>query len=227
MTAFHLDSFQGSLNLLIQLIQREEIELTELPLKRLIEQFQESQNSPLEEGAEFIGSTASLLLLKSKRLLPSLLQEDTTIEETPYETLFTHLNDYVKMRALSKELEIREEENALMHEKGGCFLDKTPSPFPQVTLEELKSLLEKMLNQKPLERKEIRKEVWQVSHKIDSIKERVNDSKTVDLKTLFEESRCKEEAIVTFLAILELLKNEGFLITEDLILKKVPIESEN
>ncbi len=224
MSTFHLDTFQGSLDFLLQLIQRKEVDLTELPLKQIIEQFQKSEDSPLEEGAEFIGSTSLLLFLKSKLLLPSLLQETQVIEEEGIKTLFTHLADYLKMREFSKELERREESLSLTYDKGYTPFAMRPTSFPSISLDELKQVLDKILERKTQKTREIEEETWQVADKIVELKKLLLENEVICLTELLDRGRCKEEVIATFLAILELIKGEELRVTRDLKIRRVNFE---
>src|SRR5436853_6241061 len=100
---FTLANFEGSLDFLICLVQKEEIEIYDVPIQELIQQFlvQLSQEEEgLEKGAEFIGSAAYLVWLKSKTLLPQndqQLSEEALVADPRFEIIH-HLIYYYRVK---------------------------------------------------------------------------------------------------------------------------------
>ena len=106
-----LSNFEGPLDLLLYLIQREEIDVYDIPLHEVTSQFLSELNAAtgrLDRGAEFLGSTSFLLLLKSERLLPVLEKSEREDENTTL-TLLKDLIEYCSFKEMAKRLSLVEE----------------------------------------------------------------------------------------------------------------------
>jgi segregation and condensation protein A len=209
---FILDHFEGSLDFLICLIQKEEIDIKKVTIQELLIQFNlykaESKN-PLDQGADFIGSIAYLLWLKSKRLLPQqeLEVEDPHLLEDPRFEIIHHLADYCKFKAAAQGL------STLQEQQQGCYFRgveppelRKPLGIDHVSLEDLAHLFQQMLSRRSQEIGHIQEENWRVSDKISLIRKLIQTEEKCAFVSLFSNSQSRVEMIVIFLAILELIK---------------------
>lgn len=210
---FALENFEGPLDFLLSLIHQEEIDIYEVSIQDIIQQFisrlEEWQNRQIDMGAEFIGTASYLVWLKSKTLLPKQeLDSDLPQEEDPRFEIIHHLLEYCQFKQLAKTLAQRHEQ------QNACFVRGTP-PVPEwkkplgidhVSLEELSSLFQTMIQKASTAKAQIYEENWRVSDKIAFIKSQLQDQPAFAMEILFSPNSSRIEWITTFLAILELMK---------------------
>lgn len=208
---FSLSHFEGSLEVLLCLIQKEEIEIYDIPIQELIQQFlvQLNQECGIEKGAEFIGSAAYLIWLKSKALLPhdeQIVNEEEEAEDPHFEIIH-HLVDYCRFKQAAKELTL------LQAKQQGCYFRginppqwKKPLGIDHVSLEELSLLFKEMMSKAVQHQTSIQDEHWRVSDKIRCIRRQVQELSSFLFSDLFFGHQSRMEMIVIFLAILELMK---------------------
>jgi segregation and condensation protein A len=210
---FALKNFEGPLDFLLNLIQREEIEIYDISIHELTQQFlnklKEWQEKQVEKGAEFIGVTAYLMWLKSKMLLPK--QEETVVaeeEDDPHFEIIHHLIDYCRFKQTAKELAKRQEEQSACFFRGipSSLEWKKPLGIDHLSLEELTGLFKEMMARTPASRPQIYEENWKVSDKIRFIRSLIQKADGFPLEDLFSIEKSKLECIVIFLALLELMK---------------------
>lgn len=217
MKNFSLENFEGPIELLLYLIQKQELEICDILLKKLTEQFftQFSQDD-LESGAEFLGISSTLLLMKSRQLLPteqpSVLNED----EIPKWELFQQLYEYCKFKQLAETLQKQEENQAAFFSRPLTEIH-TPKAtgLDYLELKDLTQLLQELLAKIDEPIVKIHEEQWYVSDKIASIKDMLNDNDKILLSNLLHIQMTRAELIVTFLAILELMKNQQLLLIKE------------
>lgn len=210
---FSLTNFEGSLDFLLCLIQREEIEIYDIPIQELIEQFllqlNRDQEEGLEKGAEFIGTAAYLVWLKSKMLLPRNEQtesEEETIEDPHFEIIH-HLIDYCRFKQAAKELTARQEKQQACYFRGIDIPEtKKPLGIDHVSLEELSGLFKEMMSKAAQARPLIEEENWRVSDKIRILRRMLQTKSAFPLMEIFSTHQSRAEIIVLFLAVLELMK---------------------
>ncbi len=217
MQEFHLEQFQGPLDILLSLIESKKLDITKIALAEVTKQYLEILESkedsmPLEELADFLLVASRLLLLKSRVLLPFFSLEDE--EEV-------HLEKELRMYKLyidaTKEVEkiwkcdSRSFARMRKIEKGsvvfsppvGCtptVLQKTFERFLK-TLEPFRTLPEKIYNR-----------VVSLPDKIEAMRNLLRIQKKIFFHVLFEENTHPSHIVISFLAILQLLK-EGHIMT--------------
>lgn len=216
-----INNFHGPLDLLLHLVRSTEMDIYEIDTSVIIEEYlnyiSKMQDLNIDIASEFLVMAASLVHLKSKMLIGST--EETTEEETEFEInseeeLKSRILEYEKYKNMTevfKELE----------EKRGDFFTKEPVSLKEyseqgllndgsVTIDDLVNALlayqERINEQKPIHTKITKKEL-SVEDRIVSIKDRLKKAKKIDFLDLFEEVT-KEYLIVTFLAILQMNKND-------------------
>lgn len=208
---FALENFEGPLDFLLNLIHKEEIDIYEVPIHTIIQQFivklQEWKERQIEVGAEFISTVSYLVWLKSKMLLPKQeLSLENPIEEPQFEIIH-HLLDYCRFKQLSKVLIERQEQQSHHFVRGTSAPEwKKPLGIHHLSLQELADLFKEMLRQASLEKTQIYEDPWRVSDKITFIQNALAAQDSLLICHLFLDSQSRLEWITTFLAILELMK---------------------
>lgn len=208
-----LTGFQGPMDLLLHLINKEKVDIYDIPISRITDQFirhiEVMQIINLETAGEFIAMAATLMVIKMKMLMPSHaeIEED---EEDPRAELVRKLLEYKRFKEAAAALHRQEEERQRYH------LRKTRYPFQQnLDLEpelriEMYDLLSALagifdrLQAKPVH--EVEREPFTVEEKMSLIEEKIGGGGTVAFTELFVDDTVKMEVIVTFIAVLELVK---------------------
>ncbi len=213
---FALDNFEGPLDFLFHLIQKNEIDIYEISLQEIMRQFltKHRGNSLLnaDGGAEFIGTAASLLLLKSKMLLPKYDQVLSMEEQEadPRFEIIHQLIDYCRFKDMAKVLAEREDRQGAFFVRG---TDEIPSPkktlgIEHLSLNDLAALFQQVIAKTATHTGSIQEEIWRVSDKINLIRRLLQETPKIPFFALFTAEQPREELIATFLAILELMKME-------------------
>ncbi|MCE5318033.1 MAG: segregation/condensation protein A [Parachlamydia sp.] len=208
---FVLDNFEGPIDYLLHLIQQEEIPIHEVILSNLTTQFLakfDEQPLEIDSGAEFIGTTAFLIWLKSKTLLPKHEQAVTGEEEEgdPRFAIIHQLLDYCRFKDAAKSLEQREVHQNAYYARGLESAEvKKNLGIEHLTLQDLASMFQQILSKAEV-KGSIEEEEWKVSDKIDAISRLLENCLQIPFEQLFTESLCRLELIVTFLALLEMMK---------------------
>ena len=140
-----LDQFSGPLDLLLTLIREEQVEITDIPISRICEQFlQRIHELGLAQAAEYLEMAARLLRIKAQMLLPRATDEETW--EDPRAELVRRLLEYQQMREVVDVLEGRGEERRNRFARGYLPIDPTPPPAPlALSLSELLAAVDRVL----------------------------------------------------------------------------------
>jgi segregation and condensation protein A len=219
---FTLAYFEGALDFLLHLIQKDEINIHDIPIQELMRQFNqkliEEQNDRLDKGAEFIGVIAYLVWLKSQSLLPREIPPETeaAIEDPQFEVI-RHLIDYCRFKQVTKELLLRQEKEGACYFRGAETFDKQkPMGIHHLSLDELAGLFKNIMANRPQTMIHIQEEEWQVGDKIRWIRESLDKQERIPLIFFLSSEKSRLELIVTFLAILELMKIGELIVGQDI-----------
>lgn len=212
-THFTLSNFEGPIDFLLHLIQKNEIDIYDVSLHKIMEQFvrkwEEYAAYDLDQGAEFVGHASFLLWLKSKTLLP-LHEQEITPEELEIDPRFEvihQLVEYCRFKQAAKDLASLEQQQASFFLRGNETPGlKKPLGVEHLSIEDLAGLFKHILSKAVVAKGSIHEEVYRVSDKIQAIQALLHLQDEIPFDTLFAMDRVREELIVTFLAILELMK---------------------
>lgn len=201
---------EGPLELLLDLIERRKLLVNELALSQVTDDFithvRSHEHFPVEATANFISIAATLLLIKSKSLIPDL--ELTDEEEEDVEDLKRRLAAYEKAREAARELS-RIFGRSVMVERGDIPPVPVFAPSRDLSAEALGKALAEALNalekQKELPEARIRPMVT-IEEMMDRLTDRVQRALTLSFKDFAGDAKEKVEVIVSFLALLELVK---------------------
>jgi len=210
---FELGNFEGPLEFLVHLIQQNEIDIYEVSLQKIIEQYLAKQTTKdhfdVDSGAEFIGLASLLLFLKSRMLLPKHEQlVDANEDLDPRFEIIHQLIEYCRFKEVAKDLSIREENQGAFFGRGldGPYEVKKNLGIEHLTLQDLAALFKQIVNRSGIEKGLINEETWLVSDKIQYIRQSIKELTKLKFDELFHSELCRDELIVTFLALLELMK---------------------
>ena len=211
-----LEIFEGPLDLLLYLVKRDEIDIYDISLERITRQYLEYLNAfkelKIDIAGEFVAMAANLIYLKSRSLLPVDQQpplEDAD-EQDPRWDLIRQLIEYKKFKEAAGELNTRaaERERIFARDAAGAARLEQPLLLSEVGIFQLINALQNVI--KRVEAREsvqqIFGEQFSVSDKIDMILGRVGNGAAVLFSELFAAAASRVEVVVTFLALLELIR---------------------
>lgn len=215
-----LEVFEGPLDLLLYLIKKNEIDIYDIPIATITEQYLEylelMHMLDLNIAGEFLVMAATLIHIKSKMLLPpeekEILPEE---EEDPREELVRRLIEYKKFKEVAGVLQDLEAERKKMFTRAaGIELDSSERFF-EASLFDLISALTRVLKDVPKEIfQEIVKDEFTVEQKIHDLLHMLVRTPVIYLSELFKKAKNKLEIIATFLAILELIRLKEILVVQ-------------
>lgn len=213
-----LEVFEGPLDLLLYLIKKEEVDIYDIPIERITNQYMEylslMQLLNLDVAGEFLVMAATLMYIKSRMLLPADQQvTDTEADEgeDPRWELIRQLIEYKKFKETALQLGQREAEQANVFARAGdsgLALDLKKVPLAEVSLFDLIAAFHEVLKRASAREdfREIYEERFTVSDKIEEILYTMRDRLEIRFAELFPENASRTEVIVTFLALLELIR---------------------
>lgn len=212
-----LPIFEGPLDLLLHLIEREELDVTNIALVAVTDQYMRFLHSGerinLEAMADFIQIGARLLLLKSRALLPRPEADAAgdEVEDDPTDDLARQLMEYKLFKEAAGQL--RAIETAGLHSYPRIAPPPElppPTGLDGITLHLLRDMVETALTRVPDESEPvavIRPHKITIREKVALIQERLQADGRVSFRAVIEECRTKMEIIISFMAVLELIKS--------------------
>ncbi len=212
-----LEIFEGPLDLLLYLIKRDELDIYEISLERITRQYleylQAFKELNIDVAGEFVVMAANLIYLKSRSLLPVDQQppEEDVEEDDPRWDLIRQLIEYKKFKEAAAQLQARqlEQELIFVREGGGAEVPgMAPLRLGEVGIFQLINAFQAVI--KRVEAREDLREIFgehfTVSDKLDWILRRVSDGLPLRFSELFASMASRVEIVVTFLALLELVR---------------------
>ena len=211
-----LEVFEGPLDLLLYLIKRDEIDIYDISIERITRQYLEYlqvfKELKIDIAGEFVVMAANLIYLKSRSLLPLDQQppDEDAEEDDPRWDLIRQLIEYKKFKEAAAQLHDRalEQERIFTRDGGSAAISGAPLPLHEVGIFQLihafQEVIKRVEAQEDLQ--EIFGERFSVSDKIEKILERVGDGAPVRFSELFGQIVSRVEIVVTFLALLELIR---------------------
>ncbi|SVB37067.1 uncharacterized protein METZ01_LOCUS189921 [marine metagenome] len=205
-----LDTFEGPLDLLLYLIRKQNLNILDVPIADITDQYVNYINLmkelELELAGEYLLMAAMLAEIKSKMLLP--LFEEVEDEEDPRAELVRRLLEYERYRTVSEEL------NKLQRLERDVFITGVesnhlaqPIELPEIALQELLVSFQEVLKRAEMFTSlHLLKEPLSVRERMATILEKLKNKDFIDFTELFDLEEQKTGLVVTFLAILELMK---------------------
>ena len=230
----NLEVFEGPLDLLLYLIKKDELDIHDIQIVRITNQYMEylelMKILNLEIAGDFIVMASTLMLIKSRMLLPDdergPVDEDD--EDDPRWDLVRQLVEYKKFKDAAGFLEYLEEEQENIFSREGEHVELGLHPdvgMSDVGIFDLISALNQALDRAPDEElQEIFAEQFTVAEKVDSLLELTRSGKTISLGRIFRGMRSRQEIVCTFLAVLELIKLNRLAARQDSHFEEIVIE---
>ncbi len=210
-----LEVFEGPLDLLLYLIKKDEIDIYDIPIERITRQYLDYMEMfkilDLDVAGEFVVMAANLIYIKSRSLLPVHQQppEETAEEEDPRWELVRQLIEYKKFKDAAGHLHLRE----LEQEGSFARVADAPEqvgerPLGEVSIFDLINAFQKVIDRvnKSEDLREIFEENFTVSDKIDLVMKMTASGVSIAFSELFASAASRTEIVVTFLALLELIR---------------------
>ncbi|BCB04590.1 segregation and condensation protein A [Bacillus sp. KH172YL63] len=238
-----IDAFEGPLDLLLHLINSLEIDIYDIPMAQITEQYmlyvQTMKDLQLDVASEYLVMAATLLAIKSKMLLPKhdddLLDDEIEFEEEdPRDELVERLIEYRKFKEAANELKHREEERGQVYTKPPSDLSEYTEEVDlkkgeaQVSLYDMLGAFHKLLRrkklQKPVQTRITRQEI-SIEKRMDDILQNLRGIKKRTSFTSLFQSDNKEHLVVTFLAVLELMKRKQIIVNQESNFTEIFVEA--
>ena len=238
-----LQVFEGPMDLLMHLIEKNKIDIYDIPIVTITDQYLEyvrqMEHDDMNVTSEFLVMAATLLDIKSRMLLPKEENEDGE-EEDPRDELVKRLLEYKMYKCMSEELREKRQHAGMSYFRPQDLPEEVRSYVPPVNYEELigNRTLQSLQNvfAEVLKRKKsrvdpvrsgfgkIQREEISVADKELYIRAYLSAHPHADFREMLETQGSREEIIVTFLVILELMKNQKIRITQEEPFGKITID---
>lgn len=208
-----LDRFQGPLDLLLHLIREQDIDIFDIPIARITEQFLRAiegvESLGLDRAGEFLETAAMLVRIKAQMLLPRRADEDGELED-PRAELVRRLLEYEHFREAAQRLDAAQRDHALHHARG--YVPPRPEPEPsevelETTWDELwAAILAFEERTRPPADHRVRQRAVPIEEKITLILQTLARMSRVEFRQLIAPYGDRLHAVVTLMASLELAK---------------------
>jgi segregation and condensation protein A len=217
-----LERFEGPLDLLLHLIKRDEIDIYDIPIAHITQQYlvyiDLMRQLDLEIAGEFLVMAATLMRIKAKMLLPLPAVGEEEEEGDPRDELVQRLVEYRQFKEAAGNLKLKEEERRLLHQRGMVPSEDEAGPLPlaPATLFDLLDALNRVLSRVPDQAVyEIEADTHSVEEKMELLGGELAQRGTLHFAQLLGRCRTRSEMIVTFIALLELIKLGQAMIVQD------------
>lgn len=239
-----LQVFEGPLDLLLHLIEKNKIDIYDIPIVEITNQYMEyikaMQKEDLNIMSEFLVMAATLLDIKCRMLLPKEVNEEGE-EEDPRQELVEQLLEYKMYKFMSYELKDREMDGDRIMYKTASIPDEVKGYVPPVdldkllgdlTLVQLNRIFKEVMKRQeskvdPVRSKfgKIEKEEVTLPDKLDYVTEYARSHRKFEFRALLKKQSSKVQVVVTFLAILQLMKEGVIFIEQDQPFDEIMITS--
>lgn len=207
-----LEAFEGPLDLLLYLIRRQNMDILNIDVSEITRQYMDyiglMDAMRFELAAEYLVMAAMLAEIKSRFLLPRQVSEDGEEEEDPRAELIRRLQEYERYKQAAEDLDQlpRMERDLFVAQADMPEYDR-PRVHPDVSLQELLLAFQEVLKRSQLfENHQVQKEKLSTRERMSQVLERLKDDRFVPFVDLFSLNEGRLGVVVTFLAILELVK---------------------
>ncbi len=240
-----LQAFEGPLDLLLHLIDKNKVDIYDIPIVEITDQYMDyirrMESEDLDIMSEFLLMATTLLDIKSRMLLPQEPKEQEEEAEDPRAELVQQLLEYKMYKTISYELRDRQMDASLVFYKEPTIPDEVLQYQQPVDLEELMSdltlnklndIFQQVLKRQDNRRDPIRSTFGKIKKEEVSLEQKMEWTiafakahNTFSFRNLLEASHSKTEVIVTFLCILEMMKAGQINITQEDTFTDILIES--
>jgi segregation and condensation protein A len=215
-----LEIFEGPLDLLIYLLKTDEIDIYDIPIARITEQYLEYlrllEQLDIAVAGDFLVMAATLIYIKSKTLLPPepATEGEGDMMEDPRAELVAQLLEYQKFKSAANMLYSRGEIEGACYTRGAIETDQSNPEVAATVFDLLRVFREILDRQKTVAEMEIHRDEMTMSEKLTQIRTLVESRYEINVREVFALARSKRELILTFLAFLELVKETEILLIQ-------------
>ena len=228
-----IDNFDGPLDLLLHLIKEQDIDIYDIKIEDITKQYldyiKHMKELNLEIASEYLVMASELIEMKSKMLLPKKKEkEEDDYEEDPRELLIERLLAYKRYKEVTSEFKDLELTRKMVFTREPDNLNryvKEDENSEELGVADLIDAFNNLLKRKELDRPiatKITKKELSVTEKVNKIKNILRNKKKINFEDIFEVST-KEEVIISFLSVLEMVKKDEILLTQEGNFKNIVI----
>lgn len=238
-----LEAFEGPMDLLMHLIEKEKVDIYDIPIAKITDQYieyiQGMQNIDLNLTSEFLVMAATLLEIKSKMLLPKSSSDDEQLEmeeADPREELVRRLVEYKKFKLVAENLKTKGDTQSKIFfkqkEELEEFMEQDSFELEKIDFKELFLAYMNILNKskesiKKINLAEIQRDELTIEDCMDDLENVIKEKKKVKFNELFKEDSTKNRVVVIFLSILELIKLKKIKVVQEKNFGDIVIKSNN
>jgi segregation and condensation protein A len=229
-----LENFEGPLDLLLYFIKRDKIDIYDIPITEITNEYiqviDEAKKLDVSVAGEFLFMASMLLRIKTQMLLPRQIDEEGLDIDDPRIDLVAQLIEYKKYRDLAHKLRNLHENNkdSFFRSSAKIVYDQSPevSDFlKEVSLFDISKIFKDAIDNAPTQDSfKIYKEIVSLTDQKKFIMESFEGNEVVSLKKIVKKLETKIEIIVTFLALLEMIRQSEILCTQKKIFQDIEIK---
>ena len=231
-TRVQLEIFEGPLDLLLHLIKKNEVSITDIPIASITEQYLATlelmETLSLDVAGEFLVMAATLIHIKSRMLLPAGADEAEEDEgNDPRDELVRRLLDYQRFKDAADQLEQREMLSRDVFVRSATPVEEAAGPtFRELSVFELLNALRRVIDRLPKDVfHHVELEKVTVREKMTLLLDKLRAQGRVLFEELFNEAKTRMDVVVTFLAMLELVKVRAVRIFQEELTGPIIIEA--
>ena len=233
---FHLDQYEGPLDLLLDLIRKQQIDIKDIPIATITAQYLEylekAREMDIDLGAEFVYMAATLIHIKSKMLLPTdpALQKEGEDAEDPRQELVDRLLEHERFKNAAEMLQQKRliEENVWSNPQLKTFIAENEDPGLAVTMFDLVKALGTMLERarnRPIY--EVEAADVTVAGMIRYLRDQfveAGENQPVFILRIFEKQRTRRAIVTLFLAVLEMVRMQAVVLTQEDLFGEIALQ---
>ena len=217
-----LKDFEGPLDLLLHLVSKYQMDIYDVPITEVIEQYlayiSTLQAMRLEVAGEYMVMASQLMLIKSRKLLPKVA-EVTDLEDDLEQDLLSQIEEYRKFKLLGEQLEVKHQERAQYYSKAPTELiyEDAELVHDKTTIDlflAFSNLLSKKKEEFSQNHTTILRDEYKIEDMMVIVREALVEGQQLRLQDLFKETKDLQEVITLFLAALELIKTQEILLIQ-------------
>jgi segregation and condensation protein A len=220
----HLPKFEGPFDLLLFFIERDELDIYDIPIAKITDDFlaymHQAEAMNIDLASEFIVVAATLMRIKAKMLLPRKPLDEEGNEIDPREELVSRLLEYKQYKSVLDELRQLEEEQSQRELRGNVTQELkniatkalVDNELEDLTLYKLLRVFERLMREYNTEKTKAVHRIYTYNYTIESQREyifsKARANKKTDFSQIFKSLENRIHAIVTFLALLEMINQQ-------------------
>ena len=219
-----IENFEGPLDLLLYFIKRDKIDIYDIPITQITNEYisviDKAKKLDVSIAGEFLFMASMLLRIKTQMLLPRQINDESLDIEDPRIDLVAQLLEYKKYKSIANKLKNLHFENkdSFFRNSSKVVYDQSPNAsdfLNEVTLYDISKIFKDAVNNAPTQDSfEIYRETVSLKDQQDFILQQFNNDRILSLKNLVKKLETKLKIIVTFLALLEMIKRSEIICSQ-------------